>query len=90
MKIVFLKVSSLSTATKQQMAELKELRDALVANFREQMVQIRGDVILTGKFLEEIIVFYLEIMGHLEDDVLHTTGELNILKVGTDGNIGYH
>jgi DNA-directed RNA polymerase sigma subunit (sigma70/sigma32) len=28
----------MATATKQQMAELRELRDELVANFREQMV----------------------------------------------------
>ena len=48
MKIVFLKVSSLSTATKQQMAELKELRDALVANFREQMV-LRHRLMEIGK-----------------------------------------
>ena len=43
-----MKVSSLSTATKQQMAELKELRDALVANFREQMV-LRHRLMEIGK-----------------------------------------
>jgi len=31
-------VNRTATATKQQMAELRELRDDLVSNFREQMV----------------------------------------------------
>jgi hypothetical protein len=37
-KTFLLKVNRTATATKQQMAELRELRDELVANFREQMM----------------------------------------------------
>ena len=40
-----------ATATKQQIAELKELRDALVANFREQM-SLRHRLMEIGKTLK--------------------------------------
>ena len=44
----------MATATKQQMAELRELSDELVANFREQMV-LRHRLMEIGRVRELIL-----------------------------------
>ena len=51
---VYLQSNRMATATKQQMAELRELRDELVANFREQMV-LRHRLMEIGRVRELIL-----------------------------------
>ena len=51
---MYLQSNRMATATKQQMAELRELRDELVANFREQMV-LRHRLMEIGRVRELIL-----------------------------------